>query len=229
MPCEKYQDALTDLAAGGGELTGEVRSHLHECVPAAPTSKKSDRCSLQSTLAFADRPTRTLPPALLHRFEARFAQQAPPNRALNLRWLYAGAAIATAAVFIVFALPHLRSRVTMEQATDELQTAHAVIEQPREIPPWAPPIPRVAPLATHQLSKHLPTPRTNAQPEVLVPPDERVAFEHFLSDLNGREDLAAAIVKPIHAKPEQRVTSLDTPDIETAALTVEPIQDGSDR
>jgi hypothetical protein len=229
MPCEKYQGALTDLAAGGGELTGEVRSHLHECVPCRAYVEEE-----RSLLAAIDSGVRrstnaTLPPALLHRFEARFAQQAPPNRALNLRWLYAGAAIATAAVFIVFALPHLRSRVTMEQATDELQTAHAVIEQPQEIRPWAPPIPRVAPPATHQLGKHLPTPRTNTQPEVLVPPDERVAFEHFLSDLNEREDLAAAIVKPIHARPEQRVTSLDTPDIETAALTVEPIQDGSDR
>jgi hypothetical protein len=170
-----------------------------------------------------------LPASLLQRFEARLAQEALPNRAPNLRWLCAGAALATAAVFILFASRHLRSRVTMEQTTEVSQTAHAAIEQPQEIRPLELLLQPVAPVAARNLGKYWRTSGTNAQPEVLVPPDERVAFEHFLSDLNGREDLAAAIVKPIHAQREQRVISLDTPDIETAALTVEPIQDGSDR
>ncbi len=31
MPCEKYQDALIDLAAGGAEVVGVVGEHLNVC------------------------------------------------------------------------------------------------------------------------------------------------------------------------------------------------------
>jgi hypothetical protein len=229
MPCEKYQEALIDLAVGGGKVAGEVRLHLYDCVRCRAYIEQ-ERSLLTAIDSGVRRSTNApLPPALLQRFEARLAQQALPNRAPNLRWLCTGAAFATAAVFLLFAFPHLRSRVTIQQTTEMSQTADAAIDQPREIGRLEPLLQPVAPAAAHKLGKYLRTSGTNAQPAVLVPPDERVAFEHFLSDLNGREDLAAAIVKPIHAQREQRVISLDTPDIETAALTVEPIQDGSDR
>jgi hypothetical protein len=229
MPCEKYQEALIDLAVCGAEPVGVVRSHLDSCALCGACLNQQQM--LLSTIDSGLRQTinAPLPASLLQRFEARLAQEALPNRAPNLRWLCAGAALATAAVFILFASRHLRSRVTMEQTTEVSQTAHAAIEQPQEIRPLELLLQPVAPVAARNLGKYWRTSGTNAQPEVLVPPDERVAFEHFLSDLNGREDLAAAIVKPIHAQREQRVISLDTPDIETAALTVEPIQDGSDR
>jgi hypothetical protein len=229
MPCEKYQDALIDLAAEGAEPAGDVRAHLNACV-LCRAYVEQERSLLAAIDSGVRRSTNApLPPAVLQRFEAHLAQQAQPNRVLNLRWLYTGAAFATATVFIVFALPHLRSHVTLEQSTDVSQAAHAAIEQAQEARPMAPLFPPGSPLAAYRLGKHSATPGTITQPELLVPPEERVAFEHFLSDLNGREDLAAAIVKPIHAQREQRVISLDTPDIEIAALTVEPIQDGSDR
>ena len=56
-----------------------------------------------------------------------------------------------------------------------------------------------------------------------MPLDERQAFERFLSDLNGRQVLAAALVKPLVGRHEQREAPIETPDIETVALTVEPL------
>jgi hypothetical protein len=73
------------------------------------------------------------------------------------------------------------------------------------------------------LSKRHASAVVNAESEVVVPPDERQAFESFLSDLNGRQVLAAALVKPLIGRHEQRQARIETPDIETAALTVEPL------
>jgi hypothetical protein len=229
MPCEKYQEVLIDLAASGAEPVGVVRSHLDGCGSCRSYLKEQ-----QMLLAAIDSGVRQtinapVPASLLQRFGARLAQQTAPRHSQSARWMCAGAAFATVAVLVLYAFPHLRLRVIREHASEVSQAAHAAIEQPQEIRPLELLLQPAAPGAARNLGKHLRTSGTNAQPEVLVPPDERVAFEHFLSDLNGREDLAAAIVKPIHAQAEQRVISLDTPDVETAALTVEPIQDVSDR
>jgi hypothetical protein len=68
-----------------------------------------------------------------------------------------------------------------------------------------------------------------------VPPDERIAFEHFIFDLNGREDLATALVKPMQAQrqpdtaPVAMPTPVEVPDLETVALTVQPLSVIADR
>ena len=51
------------------------------------------------------------------------------------------------------------------------------------------------------------------EPEVLVPPDDRIAFEHFIADFDGRQALVALTRRvPIQ---ELRVAPLDVPDIQT--------------
>jgi hypothetical protein len=141
--------------------------------------------------------------------------------------MYAGAALAAAAMLVLFLLPNLRSRNPKRKSlvTVEMSPKQAIeAQKANSTLPF-----EAATKPVQEPGKRSRTPVPNPEPEVLVPPEERIAFERFLSDLNGREDLAAAIVKPIHAQPEQRVISLDTPDVETAALAVEPIQDVSDR
>jgi hypothetical protein len=227
MPCEKYEDALIDLVANGAEPFGVVRSHLDGCA-----SCRTYLNGQQTLLAAIDSGVRQvinapLPVSLLQRFGAHLEQQTRPRQSQSARWMYAGAALATAAVLILSVLPNLRSRNTKHQSlrTIKISPQHAVeAERANSAVPL-----KAATRPMRQPGKRSRTAAPNPEPEVLVPPEERIAFERFLADLNGREDLAAAIVKPIHGQREQRVISLDTPDIETAALTVEPIQDGSDR
>ena len=61
-----------------------------------------------------------------------------------------------------------------------------------------------------------------------MPPDERIAFEHFIFDLNGREDLAIALVKPMQEQrqpdtPRRDADSRGSARPETVALTVQPL------
>jgi hypothetical protein len=227
MSCEKYQEALIDLAASDAEPVGVVCLHLEGC--ASCRSYLERERVLFATIDFGvhQNANAPLPASLLQRFGARLEQQTPPRQSQSARWMYAGAALATAAVLILFLLPNLRSRNTKQQSlrTVKISPQHGVEAQKANST-----VPlKAATRPVRQPGKRSRTAAPNPEPEVLVPPEERIAFERFLADLNGRQDLAAAIVKPIHAQREQRVISLDTPDIETAALTVEPIQDGGDR
>jgi hypothetical protein len=51
----------------------------------------------------------------------------------------------------------------------------------------------------------------------------------LITNLSDREVLAVAIVKPIQKQPEERVASITTPEIETAAIVVRPLQESADR
>ncbi len=42
MSCEKYQDALTNLAAKGAEPAGDVRAHLESCVACSSYMEQED-------------------------------------------------------------------------------------------------------------------------------------------------------------------------------------------
>jgi hypothetical protein len=224
MSCEKYQEVLIDLAASGAEPVGVVRSHLDGCAPCRTYLKEQ-----QTLLAAVDSGVRQtvnapVPASLLQRFGARLAQQTAPRHSQSARWMYAGAALAAAATLVLFLLPNLRSPSSKQRSPVASSAQHAIAAQKAD---------STAPLETAtrpvQPGKRSRTPAPNPEPEILVPPDERIAFERFLSDLNGREDLAVALVKPLHEQREQRVVSLETPNIEIAALTVQPITENTDR
>jgi hypothetical protein len=227
MPCEKYQEVLIDLAASDAQPVDVVRSHLDGCAPCRTYLKEQQTLLAAVDLGVRQTVNAPVPASLLQRFGARLAQQAAPRHSRSARWMYAGAALAAAAMLVLFLLPNLRSRNPKRKSlgTVEMSPQQAIEAQKANstLPLEA------ATKPVQKPGKRSRTPVPNPEPEVLVPPEERIAFERFLSDLNGREDLAAAIVKPIHAQAEQRVISLDTPDVETAALAVEPIQDVSDR
>jgi hypothetical protein len=225
MPCEKYQEVLIDLAASGTEPVGVVRSHLDGCALCRTYLKEQQTLFAAVDLGVRQTVNAPVPASLPQRFGARLAQQTAPRHSQSARWMYAGAALAAAAMLVLFLLPNLHSPGSKQWSPVTISAQHAIEAQKANS---TAPL-KAATKPVQESGKRSRTPAPNPEPEVLVPPDERIAFERFLSDLDGREDLAAAIVKPIHAQPEQRVISLDAPDVETAALAVEPIQDVSDR
>ena len=225
MSCEKYKEALIEAAVDGDTLAPTVRTHVEACAECA-----AELAQQRSLIAAIDtnmhrQMNAPVPAAMLQRFEARIAQQASP-RLPKLRWVYATAAFATAVALILFALPRARQNKTNAGSAGLTQTAPPIADHRPQITlvlqPTAPEEIRRAKAPHSRLS-------TRPEPEVLVPPDERIAFEHLIASLNDRERLAAAISKPIQEQPEQRVVSLTTPDIETAAIVVQPIQDSADR
>jgi hypothetical protein len=232
MPCEKYQDALIDLAASAAEPSDVLRAHLDECTSCR--SYMEDERFLTASIDSVLRQTANapLPPALLQRLDARLGQQTPPKPALYPSWLYASAALTTA-VLLLLGLPRLRTRDANQQGVVSVPVRQATATQAERVALSAPR--SLAPMATRHKNKPASQPPNPSDPEVLVPPDERIAFERFLSDLNGREDLAIALVKPMQEQRQPHTASVampapvEVPDLETIALTVQPLSEIADR
>lgn len=232
MPCEKYQATLIDLAASAAEPFGVLRAHLDECTSCRSYMEEQRLLIASIDSALRQTANAPLPPALLQRLDARLAQQTPPKPALYPRWIYASVALATA-VLLLLVLPHLRTRDANQQGVVSVAVRQATATQTET---GAQSAQRShAPMATRHKSKPASQPPRPSEPEVLVPPDERIAFEHFIFDLNGREDLATALVKPMQAQrqpdtaPVAMPTPVEVPDLETVALTVQPLSVTVDR
>ena len=228
MSCEKYQAALIEAAVTTDDMPPAVRAHAAACPSCA-----AELAQQRSLIAAIDENLhRTMkaavPAAMLQRLEARIAQQPQPQRTSRFVQIFAGAlaTLATAAM-ILFALPHLRTHKSSWHTAALAQTAQPTADHRSEIMTAI--LQPATPEEIRRDRKQHSRPAAPPQPEVLVPPDERIAFEHFLSDLNEKTDLAAAIGKPEQEQREPRIPRLKTPDIETAALTVQPLTEATDR
>jgi hypothetical protein len=221
MPCEKYQYALNDLAASGGECAGDVRAHLDECASCHAYLQSEQFLFAAIDSGLRQTTNVPLPASFLHRFEVRVEQIIPVRRILSVNLIYT---MATGAALILLSVPILQFRNTRESvasqgAQPQQVNRSATQENIRSTAPnHAQVFPR-KPRPTSKAAKAVAIGET----EVLVPSEEKQVFERFLSNLNGRQDLAVALVKPMVVRHEQDDALLETREIETAALTVSPL------
>ena len=178
------------------------------------------------------------PAAMLQRFEAHLAQQPQPKRAPRLTQIFVGtfATLAAAALILIF-LPHWK--ISTLPPTAKANVAPVIKPGASQIQPISLlPQPVVAEALPPQTSKHANShavqiaktntvTATQTEPEVLVPPDERLGLEQLIANLNRRADLPVAIVKPVQEQPEQRIASLKMPDIEITVLVVQPLRESN--
>jgi len=219
VSCEKYKPALIEAAVTGAELTPEMRSHVTACTPCA-----AELSQQRSLLAAIDanlhrQMNAPVPAATLRRFEARIAQQISP-RPLNLRWLYATAALAATVAVILLVVPHLRTHKPDSRTAAVTRLTQSPAEQHPEIMTVI--LQPAAPQEIERDRRQHARSAARPEPEVLVPPDDRIAFEHFIADFDGRAVLAAALAKRVPMQ-DLRVAPLEVPDIQTVSLTVVPI------
>jgi hypothetical protein len=222
MPCEKYQEALTDLAATGVEPNGGLRTHLNGCASCREVLRQD-----RSLFSAIDASVRQLanaqvPPSLIPRLHERLTQEAMRRSATIPAWtLVTATALIVVAVWLV--------RVHSPKAFRLRDRNQATAGMPSEPNPFVERSVAVLGAVEATRSRAIRSTRTgraNAvtvdDPEVLVPPDEGEAFARFLSDLNGRQDVAEALVKPLTERLE-RNDPVQTPEIETAELVVGPL------
>jgi len=224
MSCEKYKAALVEAAVTSADLTPELRSHVASCASCA-----AELAQQRSLIAAIDanlhrQMNAPLPAAMLLRLEARLAQepQSQPSPSLRFTWLYAAAALATVSALILFVLPRVRQHKANDHTAAIPQTVQSVGSRPQMVPlvlkPATPEEIRRDRAGHSRRSVH-------AEPEVIVPPDERIALEHFVADLHGRGEVALALTKRVREQREQNVVPVVTPEIQIASLTVSPIRD----
>lgn len=204
MACERYRDALSDLAAGAAAPAG-VEAHLASCAAC-----RAELAALRQALAVADAELGRLSlaepsPELGARIRAMLAESAETEPGWRLGWgvpLTAAAAVLMAGVFVTQRGP----RPEPAQAVTDRQPAR---EMPRATPVPESVIPTIAhrsqPVASERRASSPPRRERAREPEVLVPSGEAEALVRLAASLRRRSvtpdsllvaDLSAPLAEP---------------------------------
>jgi hypothetical protein len=232
MACERYREALTDLAAGG-PAPAELEAHLQTCVAC-----QGELDGLRRALDALDAELQTLAsiepsPALAARI--RRASSAPD---IGVAWRpsFAFQALAAALVVVAMAFVLLRGREPMPAS---IATASPRPPQAEGTPKPAPPAPEALAAPRSTLSARpmeamrRPSPPVRPalapEPEVFVPPGQLEALER-LAALVNRERIAS----PSLAAVEQGSPELVPPrpiavrSVEITPLAIVPSEAADD-
>jgi hypothetical protein len=231
MLCEKYKPTLIEAAVSDADLPPAVRAHAESCATCAAelTQQRSLVAAIDANLH--RQMNAPIPAATLHRLEAHFAQQPQPKRKPRFAQIFAATlttlAVATA-LFLVFLShwnvetlgPSTKTNIAPSYNSNLGQIQVHVGPPPQTATtPTPPPAHSRTVLASTAAAHH-------SEPEVLVPPDERIALEHFMADSRGRADFAVVLARRV-PQQELHISPLDTPDIQTASVSVPSIQDSN--
>jgi hypothetical protein len=198
MPCKHYKEALIEAAAGGLDPRGELRAHLDACAPcrAAFEQEQSLFASIDAGLHVAA--NAEVPPSLLPRLRARMGEAAAPQRRWFQPWVFAAASVALVLAIFLFARPHHSGPDDQAKQTPQIPVSE---------PPTTDAHNQNSVPGTQIVSSNVNNSQrrgrstllravASSQPEVLVPADEREAFARLVATLQGRDDVAVALVTP---------------------------------
>ncbi len=217
MPCERYKEILIDAVASGDPLPLDLRAHLDSCAAcrAAFDNERRLLAAINSGLcASANVPT---PPSLLPAVHLRLAQEDATisSRPLSANWIY----LATTAALILALFPLLRPRDAKEPRSESYIASTASASVGAGLQPSQPSVSTSRVAHTQAQTKHahvvVQYSELPAEPDVIVPPDERVALTRYLS----RRDPSSARPKSLAVAV---ANSSSAPQVEP--LIIEPLQ-----
>ncbi len=226
MPCEHYKDALIEASATGAVPQGELQAHLTECAccRAAFEQEQSLFTAIDSGLHSAA--NTEVPTSLLPRVRAALDEVAvahPP------RWLqplvFASSSVVLAFMVFLIARPH--------HAVPENAASQGPVVAPTPMTPGTNVNPGKIPATpTETASTRANPPHTvrnstffhpvaSSNPEVLVPPNERVAFARLVAALNERSEVGKALLSQT-AEKKDALVSVDP--LQIADLEIKPLE-----
>jgi hypothetical protein len=229
MSCERYKTVIVEAAAAG-KVSPPLRWHLEGCVEcrAALANEQSLFSAIDASLS--QRMDASPSPEFLPRIRSASDLE-------NSRWSFrtsnvwfrrlpiAGAAMAVCLALLFAVRHHSRTPEQHQPVTSALARAsaeaqvHAQQVQPTpESAVRAIPGPMKRP-AKHELQLH--ADRIEREPEILVPPDERVALAQFVAGISMRREVALALARPTPFEPQPETSpggTLEIPKLEVPPL-----------
>jgi hypothetical protein len=213
MPCE--QDALIEAALSGGALPAALQSHVESCSACRQVLIEDRALSAAIESGVREVINAQLPSAFLTHVRARLPEAPVQQCGWVLAW---GVGFTVAASLLVIGVGlslggHKENAHVVSvdpPALSAKQEKHAILPVP-------------APALRHPRSDRKRLTKSSTQrgdPEVLVPPDEREAFERFVADLNADRSVALALVSPLAERPDQHDRSFGIPRLEIAELAL---------
>jgi hypothetical protein len=241
MPCERYKEILVEAAAAGEPLPCDLRAHLDSCAACRATFDDEGRLLASIDSGIRAEANVPIPASLIPALHLRLSQEdaGSAKRSPSASWIF----LAAAAALILALFPLLRPRnvrpLAQSQTDSTASSASVGVGlQPGEpsaahgLDKKAQPQP-VSGMAHHSNSKSpAPTRAVLAldvrppQPEVLVPPDERVALARYLS----RRDASAAgprslTIAVANSSSEPQVKPLTIEPLQIAQLDVKSLEE----
>lgn len=231
MLCEKYKDALIEAAVTGGEIAPAVREHVEACANCADELAQQRSLVGAIDASVSRQMNAPVPAAMLRRLDAHLAQQPQAKQTPRFVQIFAGAVatfLVAAAVFIMLARHKPRideaRRVGPDSAKNERVDHVRIAMEPPQAPANVPA--KVQPGVAGHMRSHtarVSETQKHPEPELLMPPDERVALEHFIAKSKTRDELVAALMAPLRRSPDEILKHIEIPDINTAGIVIEPI------
>ncbi len=242
MSCEEYRPKLIEAAAMPAEIGTALQTHLADCAACRELFADEQRlyAAIDGELSRVANAEAT--PSFLPRVRAAIEQERSASAASRSRfvlWPVAAAMAVVALSFVVFhgipSQPQTATRVTAsvsattsatspatssatnsaaDSETDEIASKSKVA--PQEIASRS--VRKTRSFST--LAKSESRIEGSQMPEVLVPPDERIALARFIAALPRRHEIAIALTKPAPAAPPADVSSAP---LEIAELKLEPL------
>jgi hypothetical protein len=197
MTCEKYKEALIEVAATGGNLAGRLDDHVGHCTQCSATLRRERMLFAAIDDVLRPRMNERPHAGFMANVRVEISKAALPKSRWNPMWALAGTALALALIAIAHPWARLRkepveagglevSTIRAQQKTDFAQSEGGSTEdwdsRGRE--------------RQHRTKKFVGRQAASREPEVLVPPDERIAFAQFVAHLRRRDDVAQAFVSP---------------------------------
>lgn len=225
MLCEYYKGALSDAAASGVALSGELREHLAECA-----SCRAAFAGEQSLFALIDAGLHAaanvqIPPSLLPRVRARLYEVGTPRLGWVQPFVFASAAVALALVVSLTVRPHRTPREDLakrDPVAVPASVAPAIDTNRGEtssegtrVAAIPPDHPRTSRNSTNSHSA------ASGNPEVLVPPDEREGLAQLVTRLNEDGDFASALLSRV---PETKDSRVSVDQLQIDALEIRPLE-----
>jgi hypothetical protein len=218
MPCEQYKDALIEAALSGGALPAAPQSHVESCCACRQVLIEERALSAAIESGVREVTNAQLPSAFLAHVRARLAEAPVQQCPGVLAW---GVGFTVAASLLVIGVGlSLRGHKENAHVVSVDSPALSVKQEKRAIPPVPTPVLRPPPSDRKRLTKSSTGHVQRADPEVLVPPDEREAFARFVADLNADRSVAVALVSPLAERPDQHDGSFEIPRLEIAELAL---------
>ncbi len=227
MRCDTFRDALLEAAAGARELNETVKDHVEECPQCRAMLRQEQTLFVAIDGALRVRMEEEPRIDFLADVRARIAQEPEPSMFMSPRWALAAAAVAVA--LVAMAVPWARLRRTPVAVGGSRVSTIRIPVEPKFAESTRPeirhgPSPRL--LKKQAVARH-----TDREPEVLVPPDERVALAKFVTHLKQRDEVARALASPqVDENGElSEITPLEIARLQLKRLTWESWMPGDDR
>lgn len=223
MTCEKYAEALIEVAAGGEKFDTGFADHLEQCTTCRMLFEREAKLFAAIDAGLRARVNEHPRAGFLAGIPLLIQQKARRTSGWTPLWT-----VAAAVVLLLIVTMHLwtglRKRTVAGSPRDTAAPAQLRRQVAQARPQANPHFEGSRRAQIHSPKPPAIQPAAEREPEVLVPPDEADAFAAFVARVAGRDERAAAVVRPMADQAEdEKQQLLEIQPVDVADLQFEPL------